>query len=600
MSDSAQFVLGVDLGTTNSVAAYAPLGDAEARLRVLPVEQLVAPGVVERLPCLPSFLYVLSADERRSQALALPGEGGAAYVVGTLARDLGIQQADRLVTSAKSWLCVPQVDRTQPLLPWGAGEDVEKVSPVDASARYLQRIVKSWNAAFPEHPCERQKVVLTVPASFDPTARELTLQAARQAGLGEVTLLEEPQAAFYAWLHRTGEDWRHQLELGDCVLVCDIGGGTTDFSAIQVIEHDGQLALERVAVGNHILLGGDNMDLALAEALHEQLAAHGVRLDAWQQRSLLHACRDAKERLLSSPELDTVPLAIAGRGSRLIGGAIRTELRRSLVQEALLEGFFPEVALQDRPDSALPELLQEWGLPYATDPAVTRHLAHFLVSVVSTGRGRGGLKPTAVLFNGGVFRATVIRDRLLAQLCRWFPDAPQPVVLTGADLQQAVALGAAYYGWANAHGGVRIRSHLPHAYYVAVAAALPSVPGRRAPLRALCVAPRGLAEGSEVELAQREFALAIGQNSEFRVLRSTSRNDKVGTLVEEIDDQFEWLAPVTVRIEGTSETGRIPVRLRARVSEVGALELWCTEKNGPGRWRLAFDLRATRPLSQRG
>ena len=597
MSERAQYVVGIDLGTTNSVVAFAALGEREPRVTLLPLEQLVTPGGVEHDNCLPSFLYVLSTEQRSSPAFHLPGEETAAFVVGELARRLGVDVPERLVSSAKSWLSVPQADRTSAFLPWGASDAVDKVSPVEASARYLERVVRSWNARFPQAPCAEQEIVLTVPASFDPAARQLTLQAAEAAGLSDVTLLEEPQAAFYAWLQQQGRAWRDKLALGDWILVCDIGGGTTDFSAIQVSEHEGDLTLERIAVGDHILLGGDNMDLALAEVLREQLAIQGTRLDAWQFRSLVQACREAKEQLLSSGEgADSVPVAIAGRGSRLIGGTVRADLTRALAEQVIVEGFFPRVDLSDSPVGRTPVLLEEWGLPYAADPAVTRHLASF-VRQAQSARGRAsGAVPSAVLFNGGVFHASLLRERLLSLLADWFSVDRPPEVLLGTDLRQAVAQGAAFYGWARLHGGVRIRADLPHSYYVGVAAALPAVPGRRPPLRALCVAPRGLAEGSEVELPEREFALHLGHELEFRLFRS-QRPDAVGTLVEEMDDAFEVLPPVRVHLGERTEGGRVPVRLRARLNELGVLELWCHERGGQRRWRLEFDLRATQAAS---
>lgn len=592
MSERAQYVVGIDLGTTHSVVAFVPLAQAEAQVSLLPVEQLTAPGTVEAMSSLPSFLYVLSTEERNSAAYHLPGEESSPFVVGELARRRGVDVPERLVSSAKSWLSVPEAERTAAFLPWGAGATVEKISPVQAAARYLQRVVCSWNARFPQAPCAEQVVVLTVPASFDPVARQLTLQAAAEAGLHDVILLEEPQAAFYAWLQHRGDAWREQLPLGSWILVCDIGGGTTDFSAIRVGERDGDLSLERIAVGDHILLGGDNMDLALADALREHLGSEGVRLDAWQFRSLVQACRDAKERLLSATEAcESVPVAISGRGSRLIGGTVRTELRRTRAERVLIEGFFPYVELWDLPRCGAPALLEEWGLPYAADPAVTRHLAAFVRQIHGGTRGEGLGVPRAVLFNGGVLHAAVLRERLLSVLSAWFPGSRPPEVLLGADLQQAVALGAAFYGWTQRRGGVRIRADLPHSYYVGIAAALPAVPGRRPPLRALCVAPRGLAEGSEVELPGREFALNVGQELEFRLFRS-QRADQVGALIEDLDEEFEVLPPVRLRMGEQTEGGRVPVRIQARLNEVGVLELWCHERNSARRWRLEFDLRS--------
>jgi hypothetical protein len=491
----------------------------------------------------------------------------------------------RLVGSAKSWLCHPGVDRESPILPWQAPDEVGKVSPVGASAHYLAHIKGAWDHAHPDAPLDAQEVYLTVPASFDAIARELTIRAAQQAGLTHVTLLEEPQAAFYSWLASNGDGWRQQLEVGDVVLVCDIGGGTTDFSLISVLQEEGNLQLERVAVGEHILLGGDNMDLALAHQVRVRLDAEGHKLDNWQFASLVHSARAAKERLLSTDEA-SAPVVVLGRGSKVIGGTIRTEMQRADV-ELLVEGFFPAASLGEKPKRDRRVGLKEIGLPFAADAAITRHLSAFV------GAHR---KATAVLFNGGVMKGRTLRQRILETLDAW-SDSPEDDLkqLSGTDLDLAVAHGAAYYGLVRRGKGVRIRGGTARAYYIGIESSMPAVPGLEPPMRALCVAPFGMEEGTEAEVQDREFGLVIGEPAEFRFLSSTTRkDDTVGTLIEEVDDTVQELAPVATQLgdEKDAHAGEVvPVHLRSRVTEIGTLELWCDDVAGNRRWKLEYNVR---------
>jgi molecular chaperone DnaK (HSP70) len=497
----------------------------------------------------------------------------------------------RLIASAKSWLSYAEVDRTVAILPWSSPDDVPKMSPVTASSAYLGHMRDAWGAAFPAAPLEHQDVFLTVPASFDAVARELTVRAAQDAGLPNITLLEEPQAAFYSWIDANGDGWREGVRVGEVVIVCDVGGGTTDFSLIAVREEHGSLVLDRIAVGDHILLGGDNMDLALAYSVRQRLAEGKTQLDQWQFRSLTLSCREAKEQLLSGATETKRPVAILGRGRKVVGGTIRTDIERDEVDRILVDGFFPRCQLTDRPQSQRRTALQEIGLPYAADPGVTRHLAHFLSrqhqALAATGN------PSAVLFNGGVMHATVLRQRLVEVLGSWFDSATPLRVLTGGDPEHAVARGAAYYGLARRGRGVRIRGGTPRAYYIGIETAMPAVPGVRPPIKALCVVPRGLEEGSDVQLPTQEFGLVVGEPTEFRFLSSaTRREDQVGTVVETWGDDITELAPLesTLEWEG-QEDATVPVRLEARVTEVGVLELWCVSRDGTHRWKLEFNVR---------
>jgi len=592
----SHFVVGIDLGTTNSVVAFSDVSrEVPGPIEVFAIPQVTAVGTVEARPLLPSFLYIPATGEFPADAMRLPWDEAPQFVAGHFAHKRGAEVPARLVTSAKSWLSYAGIDRAAPILPWGSPEDVAKLSPVAASTAYLFHIRSAWNAAFPDAALEQQEVLLTVPASFDAVARELTVRAAHDAGLPHLTLLEEPQAAFYAWIDANGDRWREAVHLGDLVLVCDVGGGTTDFTLIAVRQEHGSLALDRVAVGDHILLGGDNMDLALAYAVRSRLADAKTQLDPWQFRGLTLSCRDAKERLLSGDETKH-PVSILGRGRKLVGGTVRTDIERREVDQILVDGFFPHTELSDRPQAQRRTALQEIGLPYATDPAVTRHLAHFLNrhgGAVAEAAAASVAQPTAVLFNGGVMRAAALRERLLQVLAGWF-DGAQPLrMLDGGDPEHAVARGAAYYGLARRGRGIRIRGGTARAYYVGIETAMPAVPGLRPPIKALCIVPHGLEEDSDVLLPGQEFGLVVGEPAEFRFLSSaTRREDQVGTLVDAWDDDIAELAPIETTLDWEGQEGTaIPVRLEARVTEVGVLELWCVSRDGTHRWKLEFNLR---------
>ena len=581
-------VLGIDLGTTNSALATAT-GDEPATAQ--PITQVVGPGEIAERPTLPSFLLLPSDQEVAPNQLQLPWSGALKYTVGTFARDRGAELPHRLVASAKSWLCNPAIDRTAQVLPFrGAQRELdeamqggERVSPVNASARYLAHLRAAWDDANPDAPADEQEVLVTVPASFDPVARELTVVAAREAGFDKVTLLEEPQAAFYAYLAARGDAWRKDLSPGDVVLVCDLGGGTTDFSLIEVRDDGGHLTLERIAVGDHILLGGDNMDLALAALAQRSL--EGKTLDALQQRALVYAARSAKELLLSAKPPASVPISILGRGSKLVGSTIKASLERAAVEALIIDGFFPVVAAGEKAQRRRTGGLRELGLPYAHDPAITRHLAEFL--------GRFDRMPTAVLFNGGVMKAQKIRDRIVELLRTW--AGREVAVLEGADLDLAVALGAAYYGQARQGKGIRIRGGTARAYYIGIESAMPAIPGFAPPIKALCVAPRGLEEGSTVALPDDELGLVVGEMSTFRFFAAATREtDEAGALIEADAEGVSELDPVEklVDVEGDRKSGDlVPVRLESHVTEVGTLELWCVARDGHGRWKLEYSVR---------
>lgn len=607
----ARYAVGIDLGTTHCVMAAVDLSveepDGLAQWTVA-VPQLTAPGAVEERPMLPSFLYLPHPDELKPTDRTLPWGKPQPFVVGELARAMGSRTPIRLVASAKSWLCHPGIDRRAAILPVEAPDEVERVSPLQATIRYLEHLRAAWDQRYPDAPLIDQDVILTVPASFDPAARELTAEAAASVGLSHLVLLEEPQAALYHWILAAQGEWRKQVKVGDVILVIDLGGGTADFSLIAVTERDGSLELERVAVGDHILLGGDNMDLALAHAVRAKLAEQGTQLDLWQLQGITHGCRSAKETLLSDAQAEAAPVVVPSRGSKLISGTLRTELTRAEVTRNLVDGFFPAVDAAARPASRARAALTKLGLPYAQDPAMTRHLAAFLARQVGATRDLAGfedrlpadatfLHPTAVLFNGGVFKAQPLLERTLEVLNSWLQaeGAPPVRLLEGADLDLAVARGAAYYGFVRRGRGVRIRGGTAKSYYVGVESAMPAVPGMEPPIEALCIAPFGMEEGTQAELPPQEVGLVIGEPVRFRFFGSSvRRTDQVGAALEQWGaDEIEELEEIeaTLPAEGRQVGDVVPVRLRAAVTEVGTLRLEAVPRDGSEGWKVEFDVR---------
>lgn len=574
-------ILGIDLGTTNCGFASTS-AESDTAVELFAIPQLTNPGEVQAEPLLESALYLAREGEFAEGALDLPWLEGNRTITGRLAARRGVETLGRLVTSAKSWLSYTGADRTAAILPVNAPDGAPRVSPVEASQRYLEHLKAAWDYEHPDEPFAEQHVVLTVPASFDEVARQLTQKAAEQAGYRNLILLEEPQAAFYAWLERH-ESWRESVQPGDLILVIDVGGGTTDFTLISVTESAGSLQLERVAVGDHLLLGGDNMDLALAHSA----AARMGKLDAMQFHTLWQQCRLAKENLLSNDELQEAPLTILGRGSSLIGGTIKGKLTRSEVETLLVDGFFPVVTSHDMPARQRRSGLMEVGLPYEPDAAITRHLARFLRRDAA-----GMVCPTHVLFNGGVFRAGHLRERVIAVLNAFLAEEAKPPItaLEGDDLMHAVARGAAYYGRARQGRGIRIRGGVPRTYYIGIESAMPAVPGFAAPMKALTVVPFGMEEGTGTKVPNREFALVVGEPAEFRFFSSSARkHDDAGTLLEEIDSDLEEIAPIQVHLEG-QEGQMVRVSLETHVTETGVLELWCVARDGR-RWKLEFQVR---------
>jgi molecular chaperone DnaK (HSP70) len=600
----SRYVIGIDLGTTHTALAYAAIPEDPTapapEVNVLEVPQLVAQGTVEARALLPSFLYIAHESDGPQ---ALPWDKERKYAVGEHARARGVDAPARVIASAKSWLVHPSVDRRGPILPAGAPEDVERISPVETSWRYLEHLAEAWDQVIakgdPDLALGKQSIVLTVPASFDASARELTTEAAFAAGLEDLTLLEEPQAAFYAWLASRGDQWRKEVNVGDVILVVDVGGGTTDFSVIAALEKEGELTLERVAVGEHILLGGDNMDLLLAHIVEQKM---GTELDRWQRIALQHAARSAKEKLLSDGKKQTAQIAVAGKGSKLVGSTLRAEVTREEVQQAIVDGFFPLVSSEERPAVRARAALTQLGLPYAQDPAVTKHLAALLGRHAEAVKGsKRMLRPSRLLFNGGVMKSTLLRDRITQCIDKWLGEekAPAAKVLEGNDLDLAVARGAAAYGLARKGRGVRIRGGTARSYYVGIEGAVPAIPGLEPPITALCVAPFGMEEGTTAELASGELGVVVGEKARFRFFGSTvRRKDAPGTALERWKGgELDELPPIEVDLpaEGRPNGDVVPVKLRSTVTEIGTLLVEAVPlqpKKKDERWKVELSVRS--------
>ena len=595
------YIIGIDLGTTNSVVAYTEaniIKGETSNIKMLKIPQLTGPGTVEKREILPSFILMHEKNDVMDEALNLPWDNETHYVVGEHARDRGAEIPGRLISSSKSWLCNTMIDRNKPVLPWGGEDKQPKLSPVEASATILQHIRDAWNNIIAGDDeklfIQNQEIFLTVPASFDAVARELTVKSASMAGLSNVTILEEPQAAFYAWIESSGNQWRDSIKEGDLVLVCDIGGGTSDFSLINVSDNDGELLLERIAVGDHLLVGGDNMDLAIAYSVSRQMAAKGTKLDSWQMRGLWHSCRKAKENVLSDPEKKNYPVTILGRGSSLIGGTIKTELSMNDVQQIILDGFFPECEITAEPITNQKTGLKEIGLSYESDPAITHHLASFL------GRhkidGESNRAPNAIIFNGGVMKPEPVRKRIKEVLSSWagYGSSSSIKEIDTKDFDLSVARGAVYYGLARRGEGIRIRSGLGQSYYIGIAASMPAVPGMPAPTRALCVAPFGMEEGTKAKLEDQEFIIVVGEPVKFDFLGSSLRpEDSLGTVVDDWEDEINEINEIaTIETTLDGDYGSvIPVNLEIDITEVGTLELWCVAREDDRRWKLEFNVR---------
>ena len=606
-----RFSLGIDLGTTNCAMAMTDFGTD--RTEVVPITQCLAANQFGEKTTLPSALYLPHPDEFPPGSFRLPWhDEGERGIVGQFARDHGALVPDRLVVSAKSWLSNPHIDPKQRTLPWRSDIAEEKLSPFECSRRYLEHLRNAFlHAVYTqdrEWSLSDGQIVVTVPASFDEVARSLTAEAAEGAGFGNVTLLEEPQAAFYAWTAQAGRQWRDAVAPGDLILVCDIGGGTADFSLIAVTDIGGNLDLERISVGEHILLGGDNMDLALAYALQAKLEAEGKSLDSWQFLALVHAASRAKISLFEDEALIEAPIAVPSRGSSLFAKMIATGLDRATLSQVIVDGFFARTAIDELPQEARRTGLQEFGLPYASDPVISKHLARFLTRSLQNVKASDELAarigaraveqtlmPTAVLFNGGVFKAAPIRARVLELLASW-NQGETVRELAGFEPDLAVAQGAAIYGRHRATGkGMRIKAGAARSYYIGLESSMPAIPGFRPPVKALCVVPQGMQEGTDLLIEGRDFGLVTGQAAEFRFFSSAVRSgDAPGAILPDAERELEETSLLEVELPalpGVPAGQVVPVRIESIVTELGTLELWMKHTNSDRRWKIEFQVR---------
>lgn len=600
-----KYIIGIDLGTTNCTMAYAPIEEQEkiSTIEQFLIPQITAAGIQGEEPSLPSFIYFPLQEELEAKIASVDGDPDRKYCVGVFARDRGAEVPNRLILSAKSWLCFSGIDRRSKILPSASQDDIDKVSPLQACSSLLEHMREAWEAKMSDAPWKEQQILITVPASFDPSARQLVQEAAEMAGYPEVILLEEPQAAFYAWLHTHSDTWRTELTVGDVILVVDIGGGTTDFSLISVADEHGNLTLQRQAVGSHLLLGGDNIDLSLAYLAKGKLEEQGHTIDEWQFQALIHACRKSKEKIMSADAPHHVDVNIMGRGSRLVGGSLKAKISREEAHALIVDGFMPLTTPLERSPTERRAGIQQIGLPYAQDARISCQLAKFLSMTGEDDKNSDNMEhfvlPSAVLFNGGTMKAAPLCERLVELLNQWGTSLDKEAikVLPNPDLDYAVSRGAVYYGLARQGKGIRIKSGTSRSYFIGVEDAAPAVPGVAAPLKAICVVPFGLEEGTELELNHQEFALVLGEQATFRFFSHSTRQladgkePTVGMAIKSWKQDLTELHPIETRLEKSELDGKtVRVKLKSHVTELGILELWCVASDGR-KWKLEFDIR---------
>ncbi len=596
--ENIKYIIGIDLGTTNSAVSYVDLKDDALKnkgIKLFKVPQLTGAGEVSPLPVLPSFCYIPGKYDIAEDSIRLPWISDEINFVGTFARDHGAKVPSRLVSSAKSWLCHGNVNRRAKILPWGSGEDIHKLSPVQATASYLKHIRMSWDSTKgddDEFYLENQMIIITVPASFDEVARDLTLEASKLAGLKNVTLLEEPLAAFYSWLIKHEQNWQDFIKPGELVLVCDVGGGTSDFTLITLRETEGTPRFERIAVGDHLILGGDNIDLALARYVEKQFnQSNHLSSDRW--KTLCHLCRQAKENILND-DVDSETITMMGEGSRLIGGTMTARLQRSELEDIVMDGFFPVVENHDPTAKKIRKGISEFGLPYETEPAITRHISLFLEKHKDDVKKILNKKPfpDLILFNGGSLKSHLIQKRIQDAVRHWFGEAGsrQPALLENPVPDLAVALGAAYYGLVKIGKGVRVGSGSARSYYLGFDR---KNGASQAEKSAVCLVERGLDEGAQISLPDKQFQVLANQPVSFDLYSSTYRSgDRSGDVIL-IDDTLTPLPPIETVIQFGQKgiKKEIPIQVEAEFSEMGVLFLWCRSLSTSHRWRLQFQLR---------
>lgn len=593
----SEYVIGIDLGTTNSTLSYSKIGDEKNSIEKLPIAQVVSKGTEEELFHLPSFLYISRSDEIEAHTHAPSWQEDAPYCIGTLALKNSGETPDRVISSAKSWLCYQGSEKAT--LPWKS-EIETKLSPEKTLSEYLSHLKNVWMQKKPDSPFNEQKVCITVPASFDPKARDHILEACRLSHYPEVFLLEEPQAAFYAWLHENESSWRDTLGVDDSILVVDIGGGTTDFTLISVSDEGGNLNLSREAVGEHLLLGGDNMDLALATLAKYKMKKEGHSIDHWQFQNLVYACKNAKELFLKKDSPEEITLTVQGKGSSFIASTISTTLSQKEALAILIDGFFPIITPDTHANTKSKIGIKQEGLPYASDARITAHLAKFLSRTGETNSTSTDSfqVPSFVLFNGGILKGEILQERILDVLKLWADELSEkaPQALIESDLDHAVSLGAAYYTLAKDGQGIRIKAGTSHSYYIGIEEAMPAIPGFPPPLNALCIVPFGMEEGTEQNIPDQTFQLITNTPTTFRFFcRSTptlSNGKEIhpGDYIEDWGSELKELPPLEITLKSEKENASEPVTLLSRLTELGVLEIWCKGQN-ENKWHFEFEVR---------
>ncbi|WP_395947170.1 Hsp70 family protein [Caedibacter taeniospiralis] len=591
MSHHAKYLIGIDLGTTNCAVTYKKIAD-DAKVNSLAIPQYITKGQYESKTLMPSFLYIPNALEIGLEDINLPWQSETTILVGEFAKVKAQTTPNRVISSVKSWLCQPTIDKRKALLPYQAADGVERISPLEAYTHYFEHIKKTWNSSFPDAPLFQQKVIITIPASFEPAARDLTAEAARLCDFEDVTLLEEPQASLYGWIHGN-EKWRDQLSAEEVILVIDVGGGTTDFSLIKVEDEEGNLVLRRIAVGDHILIGGDNIDLMLAHTLQQRLLDGGQRLESWQMQALVHSCRNAKEKLLSDQNLNEISVSIPGRSSNIFANTVSEILTKQDVERIMLQGFFPEIDIKDHPKSAPRTGLSRFALTYAQEPAVTRHLALFLSKQAS--QEQNFIAPNVVLFNGGAFKPKVLRAQMMKTINRWLEKAGKPLAreLDHSAYETSVAIGASVFADALLGNGIRIKGGASHSFYIGIESPMPAIPGFQPQIEALCIATQGMEAGEELIYEAETFSLIVGEPVEFRFFAANHRpEDQLGDVFADWEQAgLMELSPLrlTLSADNYSNGTSVPVHISAMHTEIGTLELTAKALENNDQWKIAFE-----------
>jgi molecular chaperone DnaK (HSP70) len=595
--EQKRYIIGIDLGTTNSAVSYVDLSEeliAKPQIQIFRIPQITAPGEISRLPILPSFLYLSGEFDLDRESTSLPWKTDPLKLTGAYARDHGKKVPSRLVVSAKSWLCHDKVDRKAPILPWGSGRDIRKVSPLEASAAYLSHIREAWNERMGDDEdawLEHQMVIVTVPASFDEIARDLTVESAKIAGIPNVTLLEEPLAAFYSWLGRHETEWNRFVKPGNLILVCDVGGGTTDFTLIALHEIDGNQRFERIAVGDHLILGGDNIDLTLARTVEQKMktsSAKALSLERWQ--SLCYQCREAKEAILSN-EADSKTITLIGEGRSLIADTLSSKLDKSEIERIVLDGFFPIIDTNSPKtfsEATQRKGITEFGLPYEKEPAITKHLCRFLEQHqhdIPDDMSLTTASPDVVLFNGGSLKPEWIQDRICQSIQSWSQSTGPIEILKNPEPFLAVAVGASYYGLVKMGHGVRVGSGSARSYYLGIE----TQKGKKA----MCIIERGQEEGSQKVFEDKAFEVLANQPVRFDLFSSSYRSGDRSGHIFDVDKSFSLLPPLQTVIQygKRSTEKRLPVMIETQYTELGSLSIWCKAKLTDHRWQLRFELR---------